>query len=182
MTDLLAKLPLSNLTLLLGTALMIVGVLSQVSTKWFSLTLEPAQRVLLGIIGLALTVIAFTHKDNTCTASTRCLPVVDLPLIEKGAPIALKDGDRELFLRANDIHRYSAPGDTRLPYTELEFDTNSSVLTRKENILPGQKFIFEIDGRRYRVSYERTGQLDKRAPAKDGQAPDVVLMGVERVK
>ena len=181
MPEFLAKLPLASLALLLGTALMLVAVLSQVSTKWFSVTLTMYQRLLIGALGVGLTVVAFIPREPKCNAASRCLPIARIPLIEKAEPVGLQDVDGTLFVRAKEVHRYVDPGDTRRPYIELEYDSKDGPLSNKADIYAGQVAEIRLAGdRTYSVWYERSGKLDKPVTDPNAQAIDVALVSIER--
>ena len=181
MTDLVSKLPLATLALLIGTALMLVAVLSQVTTKWFTVTLSKYQRLLIGVIGVSLTVVAFLPKDTRCPAASRCLPVWRMPLVEKADAIGLQDGGGTLFVRAREIHRYVDQGDTRRPFIELEYDSKEGLLAHKTDVYGGQSAEISLPGdRNYTVWYERSGKLDKPATDPNAEQVDVALISIER--
>jgi hypothetical protein len=182
MADLIAKLPLASLALIFGTLFVLLSIMSQVSTKWFVITLTTIQRGLLACAGISLIAVALWPKEKLCEASSRCLPVVELPLVEKASAIALKDEDGDLFVRAREIHRYVGPSDTRRPYTEFEFGSKLGMLEKRIDIYPGQTYEIELNGRRFRVAYERSGRLDRPATDVNAKSIDVMLINIERIK
>ena len=85
-----------------------VAVLSQINTKSFSVRLSTAQRLIIGTIGIALIAVILIHKERSGVAS-RCLPISQMPLVEKAVAVALQDADSMLFARAKEIHRFVDP-------------------------------------------------------------------------
>ena len=181
MSEFLAKLPLASLALLLGTTLTIVAVLSQVNTKWFSVTLSTAQRLMIGTIGIALAAVIFIPQGTKCDVASRCLPISQMPLVEKAPAVALQDTDGTLFVRAKEVHRFVDPSDNRRPYIELEFDAKDGLLSHKVDVFAGQVAEIHLAGdRNYSVWYERSGSLDKIRTDPNSQPFDVALISIER--